>query len=184
MNDSTFRNVLAAGGIALVLVLLILGWRIVAVSVGPVKVELEAPDDPGASDSGGRGAGSPVSISGLALCVRQDYDGSRCKSNSTAFPSGTDAVYATWQSEDALGGQAVFTRRWIKDGETLLEHSNAAGENARWTSLDGCSYFVYLSATEGTGKSLFDSSSLPAGRYRFELYVNGQFANAIDFEIQ
>ena len=65
MDRDTLRVVLALGGVALVILLLILGWRIVAVSIGPVKVELEAPDDSlGASESRtGSNVDSPVSVS-------------------------------------------------------------------------------------------------------------------------
>ncbi len=77
-----------------------------------------------------------------------------------------------------------FTRRWYKDGRLLLENSNSAGENTRWTPSDGYSYYVYLSAIEGTGKRLFDSESLPTGSYRIELFVEGSLVNTTEFVVQ
>lgn len=123
-------------------------------------------------------------VSEVALCVKTDYDGSKCIATKTLFPSTTEAVYATWQSKDALTARTRFTRRWFKDGRLLLENSNSAGENDRWTPNDGQSYFVYLSAVEGTGKRLFNSSSLPSGSYRLELYANGQLSRKLEFQVQ
>ena len=120
----------------------------------------------------------------VALCTESDFDGSKCRSTRTVFPSDTEAVYATWQLSDALARRTEFTRRWYKDGRLLLESSNFAGENARWTPSDGYSYYVYLSATEGTGKRLFDSESLPTGSYRIELFVDGSLANTTEFVLQ
>lgn len=120
----------------------------------------------------------------MAICTKSDFDGSKCRSTRTVFPSDTKAVYATWQSSDALVRRTEFTRRWYKDGRLLLENSNFAGENARWAPSDGYSYYVYLSATEGTGKRLFDSESLPIGSYRIELFIDGSLANTTDFVLQ
>lgn len=120
----------------------------------------------------------------VMLCTRSDFDGSVCSSARTVFPPDTEAVYASWQLSDGLTRRSEFTRRWYKDGMLLLEGSNSAGENARWTPSDGRSYYVYLSATEGTGKRLFGSESLPAGNYTIELLVDDRLANTTQFVVQ
>lgn len=120
----------------------------------------------------------------VMLCTRLSFDGSKCRSSTTVFPGDTEAVYATWQLSDALTRRAEFTRRWYKEERLLLETSNCAGENTRWTPSDGRSYYVYLSATEGTGKRLFGSESLPAGSYTFELLVDGRLVTTMEFVLQ
>lgn len=120
----------------------------------------------------------------MMLCTKSDFDGSKCRSTRTVFPGDTEAVYASWQLNDALARRTEFTRRWYKDGRLLLESSNLAGENPRWTPSDGYSYYVYLSATEGTGKRLFGSESLPTGSYRIELFLDGGLANTTEFVLQ
>jgi hypothetical protein len=120
----------------------------------------------------------------VAVCAKSDFDGSKCRLTRAVFPSDTEAVYVTWQLSGALARRTEFTRRWYKDGRLLLESSAFAGENARWTPSDGYSYYVYLSATEGTGKRLFGSESLPTGSYRIELFVDGSLANTTEFVLQ
>lgn len=182
--EDILKTVLAFAGVALVVVLIILGWRIVAVSIGFVKIELEAPDPELPVDEPTiKLADTPTSLD-AALCTRLDFDGSKCTSTNTVFPSDTEAVYVTWQSSDALARRTRFTRRWYRDGRLLLERSNSAGENARWTPSDGRSYYAYLSATEGTGKRLFGSDSLPTGSYRIELYADGSLASSTEFVLQ
>lgn len=146
---------------------------------GDIVLELES-----AGSRSSSSVGSHTSVSEVALCVRSDYDGTRCQSTRTVFSSNTEAVYVTWQSPDALAEQTEFTRRWYKDGRLLLENSNIAGENTRWTPSDGYSYFIYLSSTEGTGKRLFSSPSLPVGNYKLELFVAGRLSNVMEFKVQ
>lgn len=124
-----------------------------------------------------------VSIDVL-ICARSDFDGNRCRVSRTVFPSDTEAVYATWELDNALAQRTMFTRRWHKDGELFLETSNFAGENARWTPINGSSYYVYLSSTEGTGARLWNLASLPAGRYRVELFIDGNLVSVREFDIR
>ncbi|MBN1923094.1 MAG: hypothetical protein JW892_17750, partial [Anaerolineae bacterium] len=120
----------------------------------------------------------------VALCAETSFDGEQCRTMSQSFPANTEVVYATWQSTTALRDRATFTRRWSKEGQLLLETTHTAGENSRWTPADGVSYYVYLSATEGTGKTLFNAAYLPAGRYTFELLVNNRLVSRVEYEIR
>lgn len=120
----------------------------------------------------------------VMLCTAASFDGLQCRSMMTIFPNNTQAVYATWQSRTALANRTSFTRRWYKDDVLLLESIHNAGQTERWTPSDGVSYYVYLSATEGTGQTLFNSSFLPTGRYTFELLANGQVVDVVEFEIR
>ena len=120
----------------------------------------------------------------VKLCTRAELVNRMCSSTQDIFPGNTEAVYATWQMEDALDKRTKFIRRWYKDGSLLFTRSNFAGENDRWTPHDGRTYYVYISAVEGTGKSLFESRYLPSGNYEMELFVDGNLANTAKFTIK
>lgn len=120
----------------------------------------------------------------VSLCLEADFDGSRCRTTRNTFPNTTVAVYATWQDSQALRQRLEFTRRWLKDGVLILESANVAGENARWTPSDGLSYYVYLSAVEGTGKRVFNAPTLPRATYTFELLINDELVSTQDFSIE
>lgn len=146
-------------------------------SDGDILLELDSHTTPEAQSA-------PSEDYAVSLCTEASFDGQQCRSTAQSFPANTEVVYATWQSSTALSERATFTRRWSKDGRLLLETTHTAGENSRWTPSDGVSYYVYLSATEGTGKTLFNSAYLPTGLYMFELLVNNRLVSRVDFEIR
>jgi eukaryotic-like serine/threonine-protein kinase len=123
-------------------------------------------------------------VTALALCAGPDFVGLQCRSSALVFPPTTEAIYASWQSRDSLVKRTQFTRRWYKDGILIVESTHVAGETARWTPSDGISYYVYLSATEGTGKRVWNAPWLPRGAYRFELLLDGVLTEVVDFTIR
>ena len=125
-----------------------------------------------------------MSIANVKLCPAANFAGDVCEIALTVFPKGTYAIYATWQMDLALVQHTTFTRRWYQAGQLILETSNTAGENARWTPSDGRSYYVYLSTKEGSGKRIFDSASFPSGNYSFELIVDGNSTGVVNFAIE
>lgn len=120
----------------------------------------------------------------VKLCPTADFAGNVCEISVTVFPKGTDTIYATWQMDLALAQHTAFTRRWYQEGRLILETSNEAGENARWTPRDGRSYYVYLSTKEGSGKTIFNAPAFPSGNYGFELIVDGNSTGVVNFMVK
>jgi hypothetical protein len=145
---------------------------------GDILLEVEGMASPAPTQA------TPSGEFAVALCTAADFDGQQCRTMTSVFTDETEAVYATWQAATALADRTAFTRRWYKDGVLLLESVHNAGQNERWTPGDGISYYVYLSAREGTGRALFDAPFLPDGRYKFELLANGRLVDVVEFEIQ
>ena len=113
----------------------------------------------------------------IQMCTNGNYDGSlnQCKQSTSQVSISHNRglkLYGSWHDCSIQKGDKI-TRSWKRDGTVLMERTNVAYENERW-SFKGCNGYVILDPTEGTGKTIFPGGSITSGKYELVVLRNGQ----------
>ncbi len=103
----------------------------------------------------------------ITFAEGEDRDGNPLKP-STTFKSGISAVYAFFDWQGMQDGW-TWSRAWYLDGEYVT-----GGESAWESGESGKNFWIYIYTKQG---------SLPEGRYRLDLRVEGELVQSGFFEI-
>ena len=164
MKQESKTNWLAIVSIALLVILLALGYRIskLSLNLGIVSVDMEKPTErpteklleslPTSSPS------TSLAIENIAFCESQFFDNTRkmCSTSQEVIPEGTSIIYVSWTYRGNYLGE--YTRRWYNNGVYL---DNLTRSDRKWGS-NGETDYTYVSYQKG----------LVAGDYKLEFRLN------------